>query len=884
MDIAQTRFALQKLLGSYNDKFRDNKDLLSNEKQICASLILPLVRDILHWNIEDPSEFRLELQRAGKRPDYLVYYQGMTQFIVEAKAATKNLFEDEIALKQALEYGYNADKDFVILTNFRQIVILAPKIQYRNVHEAPISRIDLLKASDDDLQTLMNFEREYWISSGKNNQLYQKIVHHKKSVPVDNQLLVDMKNWRQMLLTNIQKQNHKLNFDDEQEFAEIEKEIQKFIDRLVFICCCEDKGIHHEPPLKRLLNEKISHYSTTPGWLLEQIHGIFTKYRKRPDSDLFDASAADKYNIEDIRLIEVLTDLREPKGRPAYNFDEIDEDILGKVYENFIGHVQTGKKRFKEKEDIGKRKKEGIYYTPKYIVEYIVNNTVREYIKGKSYDEILKVKILDPACGSGSFLLRAFNVLVEEGSKALNRPLTYSERKNLLLSCIFGVDLDERAIEITKLTFSLKLAQISEGLPVLADNIRHGNSLIDDKNIAGEYLAFKWEDEFKDIMASGGFDVVIGNPPYGAELNDLEKEYLDKNLVKDKSQDTANYFIARALLLSKQNGVMGFIIPKGLSYVPSSRAIRELILPNALTFIIDVSEAFGVNVQYEQMIMIFSKTPKKPNNFTTGYFVDGRFIENKSPYKFLSADRFLIWINNDNYKIIDKILETSIRLSEIAETRRGLGCNKYVSVEKNEFICLKGQNVQRYAVDGLNYVSKSNIKQDYKWLITQKIIAQEIVGRYGKPIFGNFRNVRLKATLDSQKVLTLDTVVNIFNVNTSYPLQYVLAIINSTLLSWFFHTYFYNRAQITLHFGNEYVRNVPIPKSTNKTEQQKIVDLVNRMLKLNDNLIKIKEGNQKENIKRETEIIDAEIEDMVYKIYSISDSERDIIEKSLGHQ
>ncbi|MEK6968405.1 MAG: N-6 DNA methylase, partial [Nanoarchaeota archaeon] len=781
MDVVQTRQVLQKLLERY-DKFKDDKSFLSNEKQICESLILPFVRDILQWDTSDPSEFRLEEQRAGKRPDYLVYYQGMTQFIVEAKAATKNLFEDETALKQALEYGYNADKDFVILTNFKQIVILAPKIQWRNVQEAAISRIDILKMSDADLQTLLCFEKEYWISSAKNNQLYQRILHHKKSVPVDNQLLVDMKNWREMLLTNIQRQNHKLNFEDEQEFAEIEKEVQKFIDRLVFICCCEDKEIHHEPTLKRLLNEKKSHYSTNSGWLLDQIQRLFSKYRKIPDSDLFDASAADRYLIEDLKLIGVLTDLREPKGRPAYNFDEIDEDILGKVYENFIGHVQTGKKRFKEKEDIGKRKKEGIYYTPKYIVEYIVNNTVREYVKGKSYDEILNVKILDPACGSGSFLLRAFNVLVEESAKALKRPLTYAEKKKLLLSCIYGVDLDERAVEITKLTFSLKLAQISEGLPVLADNIRHGNSLIDDKSVAGEYLAFKWEDEFKDIMASGGFDVVIGNPPYGAELNDLEKEYLDKNLLKDKSQDTANYFISKALRLSKQNGVMGFIIPKGISYVPSSRAIRELILSNALTFIIDVSEAFGVSVQYEQLILIFSKTSKRPNYFTTGYFVDGRFIENKSLYKLLSAERFLIWVNNDNYKIIDKILDTSLRLSEIAETRRGLGCNKYVSPEKNEFVCLKGQNVQRYAVDGMNYVSKSHIKQDYEWLITQKIIAQEIVGRYGKPIFGNFRNVRLKATLDSQKVLTLDTVVNIFNINPAYPLQFILAIINSTLI------------------------------------------------------------------------------------------------------
>lgn len=179
-------------------------------------------------------------------------------------------------------------------------------------------------------------------------------------------------------------------------------------------------------------------------------------------------------------------------------------------------HVQTGRKRFKEKEDIGKRKKEGIYYTPKYIVDYIVNNTVREYIKGKSFEEIKKAKVLDPACGSGSFLRVAFDVLVEESQKALKRPLNYEEKKELLLNCIYGVDLDKRAVEIAKFNLSLKLAERGQKLPVLRENIKHGNSLIDDKEVAG-WDFFVWETEFKEIMQKGGFDVVVGNPPWGAD-------------------------------------------------------------------------------------------------------------------------------------------------------------------------------------------------------------------------------------------------------------------------------------------------------------------------------------------------------------------------------
>lgn len=872
--VAKAKEALKKLIDTYN-KFKDDKSFLSNESLICESLILPLIRNVLHWDTSDPSEFRPQEQRAGKRPDYIVYYQGMTQFIIEAKSAIKNLFEDEVALNQALEYGYNADKDFVILTNFKQIVILAPKIQYKNVQEAAIAKIDIIKASDEDLQTLLGFEREYWISSTKNNLLYQRMIHHKKSVPVDNRLLDDMKNWRQMLLQNIQKQNNKLNFSDDQDFAEIEKEVQKFIDRLVFICCCEDKRIHHEPTLKRLLNEKISHYSTNPGWLLDQIHGLFMKYRKVPDSDLFDASAADKYTIEDIKLAEVLTDLREPKGRPAYNFEEIDEDILGKVYENFIGHVQTGK-RLKEKEDMGKRKKEGIYYTPKYIVEYIVNNTVREYIKGKSFDELLKVKILDPACGSGSFLLRAFNVLISEGAKALKRPLTYAEKKNLLLSCIYGVDLDERAVEITKLTFSLKLAQISEGLPVLANNIRHGNSLIDDETVAGEYLAFKWEDEFKEIMANSGFDVVIGNPPYGVDLKKEEQDFL-YGLYNVGSTETAILFIKKSLDLLKKNGKMGFIVPKALCFASNYAKIRQ-ILWDGFDSLIDCGKAWK-EVKLEQVIFTASSSKKK-EGYLSGVF-EGSNFKDLGIVKKTDAAEFGFFLNNvstADITLAKKIKANCIMLNNIASNQRGAILQKEIN-DTGTIEVIGGAQITMYGVVGIKgKIAKAKIQNEQAFIKDNSILVQRLVAHITKPT----DHIKIIATVPKDnKQIIVDT-INQLTLNKNYSPYFIWVLLQSKLVNWYVYRFIFGKAIRTMQFDNPTTSRIPIPQ-IKKEQMDIIVKKATELISLGEKLYKLSEENTiSSSLSSKFKSIQQEMELLIYEAYNLNEKEKLLIETSFN--
>ena len=491
----QSRTALNGLIKRYNEN-KSDKSFVSNEKQIQQALIVPFVRDVLGWNVDEPSEFKVEAPAKGKKVDILVCLNGITQYIIEAKSLTQDLVDNTDFYRQAMSYANGKGKTFAILTNFRYFIILRCDVEVDNPLKAALPTIDIENLKDSDFDLLYNFSKKVWAETGEQNPLYSKLANYKRRAKVDARLLDNLKSWRQAIINNVKNhpRHNKLDFSNEKEKYEIEEEIQRFLDRLIFICYAEDKEFV-DSELKPMLEQKKDKYFSSPSWLLSKIRELFQKFWKDYNSDLFRHGKCDEFFIEDGVLADILTDLRKPKKDLPYDFSSIEADILGKTYENFIGHVIAGEKRLKEKESKGKRKEMGIYYTPAYIVDYIVRNTVGEYVKGKPFAFINKVKILDPACGSGSFLIKAFDVLVEECEKTCERKLNYEEKKNLMLNCIFGVDKDERAVDICKLNLSLKLAERGQKLPELHENIKCGDSLIDDKEVAG-YKAFKWENEF----------------------------------------------------------------------------------------------------------------------------------------------------------------------------------------------------------------------------------------------------------------------------------------------------------------------------------------------------------------------------------------------------
>ena len=268
------------------------------------------------------------------------------------------------------------------------------------------------------------------------------------------------------------------------------------------------------------------------GHLIKKVRELYQHYRDVYNSGLFGKESktihiSDQVDISNEALSEVIQGLYSPEGAIySYNFAVLDTDVLGKIYEQYLGNLlKQTPKRAKLEESKTHRKEQGIYYTPSYIVDYIVKNTVGEFIKTHTPEEIRKVRILDPACGSGSFLIRAYKELEEYWSKYYekNKEISesartvrqtkfnpdmegneiefYSTKTEILKNNIFGVDLDPKAVEIAQLNLLLQISERKHRLPLLQNNIKVGNSLIDDPSISDR--AFKWESEFPEIMKDG---------------------------------------------------------------------------------------------------------------------------------------------------------------------------------------------------------------------------------------------------------------------------------------------------------------------------------------------------------------------------------------------
>ena len=340
--------------------------------------------------------------------------------------------------------------------------------------------------------------------------------------------------------------------------------------------------------------------------------------------------------IDDKVIKPIIQGLYFEHGSP-YQFDVLPVEILGTVYERFLGKVirltSAHQAKIEDKPEV--RKAGGVYYTPSYIVDYIVSNTLCKQIEGKSPSSLAGSKtkspfrVLDMSCGSGSFLLGAYQFFldhclkwyIEHDPESRRKPiyqdskgmwkLTIGERKRILTTHIFGVDIDKQAVEVTKLALLLKaLEGVSDSnlmqqgmlfeervLPNLSDNIKHGNSLISTNYFEYKLIPidsdlqrinpFNWESEFSDAMKAGGFDCIIGNPPYIRIQALKEWAPLEVNIYKELylSSKSGNYdiyvvFVERALNLLNNNGIMGYILPHKFFNAKYGASLRKLISTN----------------------------------------------------------------------------------------------------------------------------------------------------------------------------------------------------------------------------------------------------------------------------------------------------------------
>ncbi len=587
----------------------------------------------------------VEGQAARKAPDYAFRFGAETLFYVEAKKPGVAIKTSASAAFQLRRYAWSARLSLSLLTDFEELAVYDGRVRPSDQDQASIARINYYTYDQyaDVWRELWDVYSREAVERGSFDQYVQSSKGKRGTTPVDAEFLKEIEGWREVLARNLALRNAALSID------ELNDAVQRTIDRIIFLRMAEDRGIEPYGRLQQLAQTSEVLRSTpavkrSGAETCEVYHGLLDLCRQadaKYNSGLFDFSAkgdrlTPKLLIDDKVLKPILSDLYFPH---PYEFSVMPAEILGNVYEQFLGKVirltPSHQAKVEEKPEV--KKAGGVYYTPAYIVAYIVKQTVGKAIEGKNPKQLEDFRALDMACGSGSFLLGAYQYLLDyylqwyidhldpsgfarsaalrgasQNPKGLQQikgewRLTVAEKKRILTAHIFGVDIDRQAVEVTKLSLllkvlegesdeslQLKLFDSERALPNLDANIKCGNSLIGPDYFADQLLPdaeemkrvnpFDWQHEFPEAMKAGGFSVIVGNPPYiriqvMKEWAPLEVEAYKQLYV---SARTGNYdiyvvFVERALSLLNHDGRLGFILPHKFFNAQYGEPLRDLI-------------------------------------------------------------------------------------------------------------------------------------------------------------------------------------------------------------------------------------------------------------------------------------------------------------------
>ena len=541
---------------------------------------------------------------------------------------------------------------------------------------------------------------------------------------------------------------------------------------------------------------------------------------------------------------------------------ELSVNILGHIFENSIGDIEELKE-----ETTQRRKKDGVFYTPEYITDFICRNTIIPHLSmtGESntiheliseYEEedklealdtkLKEIKIIDPACGSGAFLNKAVDILFEihealhnskyANDESLNRYFdSLDSRRQIISNNIYGVDLNEESVEITKLSLFLKLATttgVMQGfkLPNLDKNIKCGNSIISDGNIVEK--AFDWENEFKEVFSEGAFDIVVANPPYGAKLSKTEQKYLNNHYIKGGSETAISFIKLGYDYLLKNNGKLGYIVPKSFTFSSNYAPIREEVLDNIVT-VIDCKKVWK-EVKLEQTIFIADKT-NKTDNYNNGIIVDEtiKIISNVPKNTYKSFNIILNDITNEDLQIATKLKNTNRVLNDIVHNSRGGVFQKNVSSEGDSFV-LGGSEIQRNGIIGVKgKVDRAIVENDSKNIIKENsVLVQRLVSHITKPT----DHIKITACIPNNTNYFIVDTINQLTVDENYNKFYIWSLLNSKLINWYCYRFIYAKAIRTMQFDNPVTSRIPIPQTNNNLTNNIIVQsekLFESYLKLN---------------------------------------------------
>ncbi len=682
------------------DKFHRNREAYKNpsykEEQLKQEFINPFFK-ALGWDVDNESgaapqyrdvifEDSIKVSGGTKAPDYCFTLAGRKMFFVEAKKPSVNIEKDIKPSYQLRRYAWSAKLPLSILTDFEEFAVYESRTRPKKTDRASTGRIMYLTYQDlvekwDELYCIFSKEA---VLRGSFDKYAESVKKKRGTTEVDQEFLSEIENWRDLFARNIALRNTV-------SVEELNYAVQQTIDRIIFLRMCEDRGIERYGRLRSLLDDENIYLSF--GDLCRDADakynsGLFHFKEEKGRPTEPDELTLD-LNIDDGVFKTIIKGFYYPES--PYEFSVLQPEILGNVYEQFLGKVirLTSDHRAKVEEKPEVKKAGGVYYTPQFIVDYIVENTVGSLCQGKTPNKVSELRILDPACGSGSFLLGAYKYLLQwhrdyyssqKDKKRLKDKiyqgkkgewfLTIQEKKRILLNNIYGVDIDSQAVWVTKLSLLLKVLEgenqdaleaqqklfKERALPDLGDNIKCGNSLIGPDIYGAMELEpedirrinpFDWESEFPQV--EDGFDAVIGNPPYlriqglqefyGNQMNYFIASY--QSAVK--RFDLYLLFIEKGYKLLAPNGLLGFICPHKFLNSDFGSGIREFLIDNSA---IKSFVSFGNNLIFQQAstytgILLLQK--KKQKSFNYYEFTDMPSLDLQKYLGLLEESEFAIY-------------------------------------------------------------------------------------------------------------------------------------------------------------------------------------------------------------------------------------------------
>jgi adenine-specific DNA-methyltransferase len=962
--------------------------------------------DVTHTIQKNPYEQEVKIenkvstQGSQRRADYAFFIAPNfrdVKFYAEAKKPAKNL-KDAAFYHQTIRYGWNSSTPLAILTDFEEFHIL--DCRYKpDVDDALNRKLEYFHyseyADEEKFKKIFYLFGREAVANGSlekyaatltkpRGKAIQRGLFKGGYQPVDEAFLEELDSYREALAKAFKKENPGLGSE------ELTEAVQRTIDRLVFIRFLEDKQI--EDP--QIINyseagtawKKFSAHCRT---LEPKYNGlVFKKHRILDDSKFVPP--------DDNTFADICNELADPSS--PYDFDKIPISILGSIYERFLGkvvHATAKQVRVELKPEV--RKAGGVYYTPQYIVRYIVKETIGKllYEEGekqsplligegqgevskaklileppvvplkrgqlvhrdrndgfrKSPEEVAMMSFADIACGSGSFLIEVYSVLLEyheryyaahpEAAKKGDlstrdgkQVLSLKKRQEILISNIYGVDIDFQATEVTQLSLYLKLleeATLNDAvqfsllkeklLPDLRNNIICGNSLIGTDINAGELFESKdtdnlkpmnFEDAFPAVMNRGGFDAVVGNPPYALIGSDrsIEYKYYNSGCYELTSYKTNTYllFVERGLkLLKKSLGKLGLIIPKSLvfnTYYENAR--KKLLSTYAIKSIIEIREKVFANAEVGDSILFFADRQKEINSNQLQYVTVANIWPKYDILESHSTSQRDLLIQDDGKLFVSgiELRVLTIPLCNKCDVSNGLNpgnirhlllANKKKNSKHKPM--LLGRDIQiyklnwsgtwvNYDINLRNTIKLSDTKSKAGMIAQSKVdFALRNPNIYNSPkILIRKTADRLIAAFDSEGFYydSLSYGIQLLK-DTSESIYYFLGLLNSSLMGFLHDELSQNKDKVFAKVLAENLKKLPIRTIdfTNETEKAKhdgIVNLVDQMLKAKEELAAAKLDQDVQRLEHRCATLDRQIDEAVYELYGLTEEEIKIVE------